>query len=117
MRWILVEATQRVLPEIDASLADYAVRELRGRGIEVRLGTTIDAVSATDATLSTGETMPTRTVVWTAECARSRACAISACRSTSAAGSGWTTTCASRAWTASGPSAIARPCRTPRGGA
>ena len=66
MRWILVEATQRVLPEIDASLADYAVRELRGRGIEVRLGTTIDAVSATDATLSTGETVPTRTVVWTA---------------------------------------------------
>src|SRR6478672_9161498 len=28
MRWILVEATDRVLPEIDPSLADYAVREL-----------------------------------------------------------------------------------------
>jgi NADH:ubiquinone reductase (H+-translocating) len=66
MRWILVEAMDRVLPEIDQGLADYAVRELRGRGIEVRLGTTLDAVGATTATLSTGETVPTRTVVWTA---------------------------------------------------
>ena len=66
MRWILVEATDRVLPEIDENLADYAVRELRGRGIEIRLGTTLDAVEADSATLSTGETVPTRTVVWTA---------------------------------------------------
>ena len=44
MRWILVEATDRVLPEIDRKLADYALAELRGRGIEVRLGTTLDAV-------------------------------------------------------------------------
>ena len=66
MRWILVEATDRVLPEIDERLADYAVRELRGRGIEIRMGTTLDAVDAESATLSTGETIPTRTVVWTA---------------------------------------------------
>jgi NADH:ubiquinone reductase (H+-translocating) len=66
MRWILVEATGRVLPEIDEKLADYAVRELKGRGIEIRLGTTTEAVDAESATLSTGETVPTRTVVWTA---------------------------------------------------
>jgi NADH dehydrogenase len=66
MRWILVEAAERVLPEIDAQLADYAVRELRGRGIDVRLGTTLKEVTAESATLSTGETVPTRTVVWTA---------------------------------------------------
>src|SRR5919108_4089775 len=66
MRWILVEATQRVLPEIDEKLADYAVRELKGRGIEIRLGTTIEAVDVDSATLSTGEVVPTRTVVWTA---------------------------------------------------
>ena len=66
MRWILVEATDRVLPEIDERLADYAVRELRGRGIEVRLGTTLDGLEADSAALSTGETVPTRTVVWTA---------------------------------------------------
>ena len=39
MRWILVEATDRVLPEVPADLADYAVAELRGRGIDIRLGT------------------------------------------------------------------------------
>jgi NADH:quinone reductase (non-electrogenic) len=66
MRWILVEATDRVLPEIDLQLAEYAVRELRGRGIEVRLGTTLEEVEARSARLSTGEVVPTRTVVWTA---------------------------------------------------
>jgi NADH:quinone reductase (non-electrogenic) len=66
MRWVLVEATDRVLPEIDAELADYALRELRGRGIDVRLGTTLEEVRADSARIATGETLPTRTVVWTA---------------------------------------------------
>ena len=66
MRWVLVEAADRVLPEIDAELAEYALRELRGRGIDIRLGTTLEEVTADSARLSTGETLPTRTVVWTA---------------------------------------------------
>ena len=66
MRWVLVEATGRVLPEIDPQLADYALRELRGRGIDIRLKTTLEEVSAESARLSSGETLPTRTVVWTA---------------------------------------------------
>jgi len=66
MRWVLVEATDRVLPEIDAGLAEYALRELRGRGIDIRLVTTLEEVSADSARLSSGETLPTRTVVWTA---------------------------------------------------
>ncbi len=66
MRWILVEAMDRVLPEVPADLADYALRELRGRGIDVRLGTRLDEVSADSALLSTGERLPTRTLVWTA---------------------------------------------------
>jgi NADH:ubiquinone reductase (H+-translocating) len=66
MRWVLVEASDRVLPEIDAQLAEYALRELRGRGIDIRLGTTLEEVSADRARLSTGEVLPSRTVVWTA---------------------------------------------------
>ena len=66
MRWVLVEAAGRVLPEIDAELAEYAVRELRGRGIDIRLGTTLEEVRADSARIATGETLPTRTVVWTA---------------------------------------------------
>jgi NADH dehydrogenase len=65
MRWILVEAADRVLPEITPKLADYAVRELRGRGIDIRLETRIEEVDAESARLSTGETIPTQTVVWT----------------------------------------------------
>ncbi len=49
MRWVLVEASDRVLPEIDAELADYALRELRGRGIDIRLGTTLEEVTADSA--------------------------------------------------------------------
>jgi NADH:quinone reductase (non-electrogenic) len=66
MRWVLVEASDRVLPEIDAELAEYALRELRGRGIDIRLGATLEEVHADNARLATGETLPTRTVVWTA---------------------------------------------------
>ncbi len=65
MRWILVEASDRVLPETDPQLADYAVRELRGRGIDIRLGTRLEEASATSVRLSTGESVPTRTIVWT----------------------------------------------------
>jgi NADH dehydrogenase len=65
MRWILIEATDRVLPEIDLRLAEYAARELRGRGIDIRLGTRLQSVDADAVTLSTGERIPTRTVVWT----------------------------------------------------
>jgi NADH dehydrogenase len=66
MRWVLVEATDRVLPEIDPDLAEYALRELRGRGIDIRLGTTLEEVGPDTARLSTGEVLPTKTVVWTA---------------------------------------------------
>jgi NADH:ubiquinone reductase (H+-translocating) len=66
MRWVLVEASGRVLPEIDIELADYALRELRGRGIDIRLETTLEQVGSDFARLSSGETLPTRTVVWTA---------------------------------------------------
>lgn len=66
MRWVLVEAADRVLPEIDQSLAAYAVKELRGRGIDIKLETTLEEVTATSARISTGENLPARTVVWTA---------------------------------------------------
>jgi NADH dehydrogenase len=66
MRWVLVEASDRVLPEIDRELAEYALRELRGRGIDIRLQTTLEEVTANSARISTGEVLPTRTVVWTA---------------------------------------------------
>jgi len=66
MRWILVEARERVMMEIAPDLAEFASRELRGRGIEIRTGTLIDRVTERSVTLSSGEDVPTRTVCWTA---------------------------------------------------
>jgi NADH dehydrogenase len=66
MRWVLVEARDRIMQEVPQSLSEFAEAELRGRGIEVRTATTLAAVSERGATLSTGQEIPARTVVWTA---------------------------------------------------
>ncbi|MDI5971332.1 FAD-dependent oxidoreductase [Streptomyces sp. SL13] len=66
MRWILVEAADRILPEVGATMSEYVVRELRGRNIDVRLGTRLDNCEKQTAVLDDGTVLPTRTVVWTA---------------------------------------------------
>lgn len=66
MRWVLVEARDRIMQEVPQSLSEFAEAELRGRGIEVRTATTLAEVSERGATLSTGQEIPARTVVWTA---------------------------------------------------
>ncbi|HEV2811972.1 MAG TPA: FAD-dependent oxidoreductase, partial [Solirubrobacteraceae bacterium] len=66
MRWVLVEAAERIMGEIAPELAEFCMRELRGRGIEIRTRTTLEEVTGTAARLSDGETIPTRSVCWTA---------------------------------------------------
>jgi NADH dehydrogenase len=66
MRWMLVEARSRIMQEVPLSLAEFAERELHGRGIEVRTDTTLRAATARGVTLSDGEAVSARTVVWTA---------------------------------------------------
>jgi len=66
MRWVLVEAQNRIMLEVPASLSAFAERELRRRGIDIRTDTTLRAVTQSTATLSDGEVIPTRTLVWTA---------------------------------------------------
>ncbi|MEW1719495.1 NAD(P)/FAD-dependent oxidoreductase [Streptomyces sp. NPDC093109] len=66
MKWILVEATGRILPEVGATMGGYAVRELRARNIDVRLHTRLESCADRLAVLSDGTRFPTRTVVWTA---------------------------------------------------
>src|ERR1700677_3401228 len=63
MRWVLVEARDRIMQEVPRSLSGFAERELRGRGIEVRTNTTLLEVSDSAAKLSSGETIAARTVV------------------------------------------------------
>ncbi|MFE9863011.1 NAD(P)/FAD-dependent oxidoreductase [Streptomyces sp. NPDC005506] len=66
LKWILVEASDRILPEVGAAMGTYAIRELRGRNIDVRLDTRLDSCEDRVAVLSDGSRFPTRTLVWTA---------------------------------------------------
>ncbi len=65
-RWILVDAAPKILPEIPTGLGDYAAKQLRRRGIDIRVGTTLTELEPFAATLSDGERIPTGTLVWTA---------------------------------------------------
>ncbi|MET7679598.1 NAD(P)/FAD-dependent oxidoreductase [Streptomyces sp. NPDC005423] len=66
LRWILVEASDRILPEVGEELGRYTVTELRRRNIQVLLHTRLDSCENRVAVLSDGQRLPTRTLVWTA---------------------------------------------------
>lgn len=66
MKWILVEASDRILPEVGEEMGKYTVTELRRRNIDVRLDTRLDSCADRVAVLDDGARFPTRTVVWTA---------------------------------------------------
>ena len=65
-RWVLVDAAPKILPEIPRRLGEYADRYLRKLGVEIRVGTTLESLDADAARLSDGDTIPTKTLVWTA---------------------------------------------------
>jgi NADH:ubiquinone reductase (H+-translocating) len=64
--WVLVDAAPKILPEIPARLGEYAARELTGRGVDIRVQTTLESVGPHSAVLSDGSEILTNTVVWTA---------------------------------------------------
>ncbi|WP_059046806.1 NAD(P)/FAD-dependent oxidoreductase [Streptomyces acidiscabies] len=66
MKWILVEASDRILPEVGPDLGRYTISELRRRNIDLRLNTRLESCLQRIAVLSDGSRFPTRTIVWTA---------------------------------------------------
>jgi NADH dehydrogenase len=65
-RWVLVDAAPKILPEIPPRLGEYADRYLRKIGVEIKVETTLESLEAEAAHLSGSETIPTKTLVWTA---------------------------------------------------
>ena len=66
LRFVLVEATDRILPEVGSRLGRYALDVLRARGIDVALGTTMTSCVDGRVVLSDGRELDAATIVWTA---------------------------------------------------
>lgn len=66
MRWVLVEAAGKILPELGEDLAAYARDRLLERGIEVLLETRLESAEHGVVRLSDGQSFPADTLVWTA---------------------------------------------------
>lgn len=72
LRFVLVEAAPRIMPEVPAERAEKVVAELRARGIEVLLNTSLaDATDGHLKLINMGDKSPageldTNTLVWTA---------------------------------------------------
>jgi NADH dehydrogenase len=66
MRWVLVEASDKILPEVGEDMGRWTVDALRSRGIEVRLQTLLKSAENREIVLSDGEKFGAGTLVWTA---------------------------------------------------
>ena len=64
MRWILADTAPRLLPELDQRLSRTAERVLRRRGLEIRTEQSIKEARPTSVTLTTGEEVATRSLIW-----------------------------------------------------
>jgi NADH:ubiquinone reductase (H+-translocating) len=64
-RLVLVHSGSHLLPQIGEELGKYCEAQLRGRGIEVRLNTRVNAITSERAILNTGDIIETNMVVTT----------------------------------------------------
>ncbi|MFD5248922.1 NAD(P)/FAD-dependent oxidoreductase [Amycolatopsis sp. NPDC058340] len=64
IRWLLLDLADRVLPELDRRLGATADEVLRARGVEVLMKTSIENAGQDGVTLTSGESVPTHTLVW-----------------------------------------------------
>jgi NADH:ubiquinone reductase (H+-translocating) len=64
-RLVLVHSGAFLLPQIGEELGKYCELQLRSRGIEIRLNTRVNAITAERAILNTGDVIDTNTVVTT----------------------------------------------------
>jgi NADH:ubiquinone reductase (H+-translocating) len=64
IRWMLLDTAPRLLPELSERLSTTADRVLRRRGVEVRTGQSVADALDGYVQLSTGEKVPTRSLIW-----------------------------------------------------
>lgn len=66
MRWLLVEATDRILPEVGPDMGRWTAQQLRNRGIDVRMETRLKSAENGHIVLDDGTEFDAETLVWTA---------------------------------------------------
>ncbi len=66
LRFVLVEAMGRILPELGEELGGYALEQLRERGIEAKLNTRLESCVDGHVETSDGDHFESDTIVWTA---------------------------------------------------
>lgn len=66
MRFILVDAADKILPEVGPELGTWGLEHLRERGIEVYLGTSMTSCVDKHVVLANGLEVDASTIVWTA---------------------------------------------------
>lgn len=64
VKFLLLDLAEKVMPEVGEKLGSKAMRVLRKRGIDVRLGLTLKEVYADHVILSDGSRVNTHTVAW-----------------------------------------------------
>ncbi|WP_271188932.1 NAD(P)/FAD-dependent oxidoreductase [Dactylosporangium matsuzakiense] len=63
-RWLVLDVAGRVLPELDERLSRTADRVLRERGVDVRLGTSVQEATHEGVRLTDGSFVPTHSLIW-----------------------------------------------------
>ncbi|WUH97520.1 NAD(P)/FAD-dependent oxidoreductase [Spirillospora sp. NBC_00431] len=66
MRWVMVEAADRILPEVGPEMGRWTAEALRRRGIEVKMETLLKSAEKRHIVLSDGDEFDAGTLVWTA---------------------------------------------------
>ncbi|GAA4608596.1 NAD(P)/FAD-dependent oxidoreductase [Actinoallomurus liliacearum] len=66
MKWVLVEAGDRILPEVGPDMGRWTIEALRRRGIAIKLQTLLKSAEGHHVVLSDGEEFDAGTLVWTA---------------------------------------------------
>jgi NADH dehydrogenase len=66
MRWVLIEATTRILPEVSLQMGGYTIDQLQQRGVEVKLKTRVESMVDGHVVLDDGTEYDCETIVWTA---------------------------------------------------
>jgi NADH dehydrogenase len=66
LRWVLVEAAGRIMPEVSAPMGEYTVKQLLQSGIEVFLDTRVKSMEGGHVVLDDGTEFDADTIVWTA---------------------------------------------------